>query len=144
MPYRSRIERAPHKGRALRIDIVVLACAVSAGIHAALTPVHFEEGTAAGVGFVVATVLLALLAVVLTRNPSQPALGSAIAVLAGLIGSYALVLTTGVPVLHPEIEAVEGLAVVTKAVEAVGLVTAASLVRRPSLFIRVQPKGTLT
>jgi hypothetical protein len=145
VPNRSRIEH-PQQGRALRAgtDIVILACAVSAGIHAALAPDHFEEGTGAGVGFVLATVLLALLAVVLTRSPSQLALVSTLAVFAGLIGSYALVLTTGVPVLHPEIEAVEGLAVVTKAVEAVGLVTAASLLRRPSLFIRVQPKGTLT
>jgi hypothetical protein len=143
VPNRSRIEH-PQQGRALRTDIVILACAVSAGIHAALTPDHFEEGTGAGVGFALATVLLAVLAVVLTKNPSRLALGSTIAVLAGLIGSYALVLTTGVPVLHPEIEAVEGLAVVTKAVEAVGLVTAASLVLRPSLLIRMQPKGTLT
>jgi len=144
VPYGSGNDQAPMRGQVQRTGIVVLACAVSAGIHAALAPAHFEEGTGAGVGFVVATVLLALLAVVLTRNPSQLALGSAVAVFAGLIGSYVLVLTTGMPVLHPEVEAVEGLAVVTKAVEAVGLVTAASLVRRPSLFIRFQPKGTLT
>jgi hypothetical protein len=144
VPYGSGIDQAPMQGQVQHTGIVVLACAVSAGIHAALAPAHFEEGTGAGVGFVVATVLLALLAVVLTRNPSQLALGSAVAVFAGLIGSYVLVLTTGMPVLHPEVEAVEGLAVVTKAVEAVGLVTAAGLVRRPSLFIRFQPKGTLT
>jgi drug/metabolite transporter (DMT)-like permease len=128
----------------LRTDIVVLACAVSAGIHAALVPGHFEEGTGAGVGFVVATVLLAILAVVLTRSPSQHALIATGAVFSGLIVSYALVLTTGVPVLHPEIEAVDGLAVFTKAVEAVGLATAASLARNPSILTSLQPKGTLT
>ena len=128
----------------LRIDIVILACAVSAGIHAALVQDHFEEGTGAGVGFVVATVLLASLAVVLTRHPSQPALVATAAVFIGLIVSYGLVLTTGVPVLHPEIEAVDGLALFTKAVEAIGLVTAASLVRRPSFLTHPQLKGTLT
>jgi hypothetical protein len=128
----------------LRIDIVILACAVSAGIHGALVPDHFEEGTGAGVGFVVATVLLAILAVVLTRRPSQPALVATAAVFVGLIVSYGLMLTTGVPVLHPEIEAVDGLALFTKAVEAIGLVTAASLVRRPSFLTHPQLKGTLT
>ena len=128
----------------LRVDIVILTCAISAGIHAALAPDHFEEGTGAGVGFVVATVLLLGLAVALTKQPSQLVLVSTVAVFAGLIASYALVLTTGVPLLHPEVEAVEGLALFTKAVEAVGVVTAASLVRRPSLPVFSQAKGTLT
>jgi CHASE2 domain-containing sensor protein len=128
----------------LRVDIVILACAISAGIHAALSPDHFEEGTGAGIGFVVATVLLAVLAAALTKSPSQLALVSAAALFAGLIVSYVLVLTTGVPGLHPEVEAVEGLAVFTKVVEAIGLVTAASLVRRPSLVTFPQPRGTLT
>ena len=128
----------------LRTDLVILTCAISAGIHGALVPDHFEEGTGAGVGFVVATVLLAILAVVLTRRPSQPALVATAAVFSGLIVSYGLVLTTGVPVLHPEIEAVDGLALFTKAVEAIGLVTAASLVRRPSFLTHPQLKGTLT
>jgi hypothetical protein len=126
----------------LRVDVIILTCAVSAGIHAALVPDHFGEG--AGTGFVVATVLLGLLAVILTRRPSQLALIATTLVFAGLIISYALVLTTGLPVLHPDVEAVDGLALFTKAVEALGLITAASLVRRPSLLILPQPKGTLT
>jgi CHASE2 domain-containing sensor protein len=129
----------------LRTDVVILACAVSAGIHAALVPGHFTEGTGAGVGFVVATVLLALLAVVLTRRPSQPAILAAAAVFIGLIASYALVITTGVPILHADIEAVDGLALFTKLVEAIGLITAASLVQKPSFLTRhPQLKGTLT
>ena len=40
----------------LRADVVILACAVSAGIHGALVPEHFAEGTGAGLGFVVAAV----------------------------------------------------------------------------------------
>ena len=128
----------------LRTDLVILTCAISAGIHGALVPDHFEEGTGAGLGFVVATVLLAVLAVVLTRKATQPALLATAAVFAGLIASYALVITTGFPVLHPEPEAVDALALFTKAIEAIGLVLAASLLRRPSLAIALtQPKGTL-
>lgn len=126
----------------LRTGIVVLACAVSAGIHAALVPDHFEEGTAAGLGFVVAALLLAGLAVVLTRNPSQIALVGTAVVFAGLIASYALVVTTGVPVLHPDVEALTGLALFTKAVEVAGLAAAASLVRLPSPLTFPQPRGT--
>jgi len=129
---------------ALRTDIVILACAVSAGIHGALVPDHFREGTGAGIGFAVATVLLAVLAVALTRNASEIVLIAAAGVFIGLIVSYALVITTGVPFLHPEAEAVDGLALFTKTVEAAGLITAASLVRRPPLGTFLQPKGTLT
>jgi hypothetical protein len=129
----------------MRTDLVILTCAISAGIHGALVQDHFAEGRGAGLGFVVATVLLAVLAVVLTRKPTQLALLGTAAVFAGLIASYVLAITTGVPVLHPEVEAVGGLALFTKAVEAAGVVLAASLLRRPSLAITItQPKGTLT
>ena len=129
----------------LRTDVVILTCAISAGIHGALVPDHFEEGAGAGLGFVVATLLLAVLAVVLTRKPTPVALLTTGAVFAGLIASYALVIATGFPVLHPEVEAVDGLALFTKAVEVAGLVLVASALRRPSSTpILMQPKGTLT
>jgi ABC-type uncharacterized transport system permease subunit len=49
-------------------DIVILSCVVSAGIHSALVPEHFDEGTGPRLGFVLATAVLAALAVVLTRR----------------------------------------------------------------------------
>jgi hypothetical protein len=129
----------------VRTDVVILSCAISAGIHGALIADHFEEGTGAGLGFVLATVLLAVLAVVLTHKPTQPAFAAAAAVFAGLIASYALATTTGFPILHPEPEAVDGLALFTKAVEAAGLILATSVVRSPSLAATLtHPKGTLT
>jgi hypothetical protein len=129
----------------LRIDFIILACAVSAGIHGALAPDHFEEGTGAGLGFVAATVLLAVFAAYLTRRPTQLALAATAAVFAGLIASYGLAITTGVPILHPEPEAVDGLALFTKAVEGIGLLLAASQLRRPRLgFHFTQAKGHLT
>ena len=57
----------------LRGDVVILACAVSAGIHGALAPDHFDEGTGAGLGFVAATVVLAALVVWLTLRPASTA-----------------------------------------------------------------------
>jgi hypothetical protein len=86
----------------LKLDVVILSCAVSAGIHAALVPDHFDEGAGPGIGFVLATVLLSVLAVALTRSPSQPVLLAAVVVFAGLIVAYVVVLVAGLPVLHPE------------------------------------------
>ena len=117
----------------LRRDVVILACAVSAGIHGALAPAHFAEGAGAGVGFVAATIVLTGLAVALTVRPasSLPLAGAAI-VFAGLLGSYALATTTGLPVLHPQPEPVDGVALATKAFEAIGLATALDLLRHRS------------
>jgi hypothetical protein len=114
----------------LRIDVVILVCAISAGIHAALAPAHFDEGAGAGIGFVVATIALAACAVALTKKPSERALYATGAVLFGLIVSYVLAITTGVPVLHPEVEEVEALAVCTKVIEAVGLLLVSRRMRR--------------
>jgi hypothetical protein len=130
----------------LRSDLVILACAISAGIHGALVPEHFAEGPGPGTGFVVATVALAALAVALTLRPGRPlTLAAAAAVFAGLLASYTLAITTGLPVLHPDSEPVEGLALATKAIEVAGLVAAWSLIRWPSLAFAIpQPKGTST
>jgi hypothetical protein len=130
----------------LRGDVVILACAISAGIHGALVPGHFDEGIGAGLGFVAATVALAGLVVWLTWRPANAsALAAAALTLGGLIASYALATTTGLPVLHPDPEPVDGLAVVTKAIEAAGLLAASSLLWRPRVAATLpQPKGRLT
>lgn len=61
----------------LGTDVVILACAISAGIHGALVPGHFDEGTAPGLGFAAATVALTGIVVWLTRRPaSVPALAA--------------------------------------------------------------------
>jgi hypothetical protein len=126
----------------LERDVVILACAISAGIHAALVPSHLEEGHAAAGGFAVSAVLLGVLAVAITRSARPLLFAAAWAVFAGLIASYALAVTTGVPVLHPRPEPVEGLAAFTKAVELLGLIAAARLVPRARLS--PQPKGIPT
>ena len=100
----------------LRRDVVILVCAVSAGIHGALAPGHVDEGAGAEIAFVTSAVLLAGLALWLTLRPADRLASAAAAVvLAGLLGSYALATTTGVPILHPEPEPVDGLALAADA-----------------------------
>jgi hypothetical protein len=97
------------------------------------------------VGFVASTVLLAALAVVLTRRPSEAAFAATVLVFAGLIGSYVLAVTTGIPGVHPDVDPVGGLALATKAVEAAGLLLAAAGLRLVPLHLQLtNPKGTLT
>ena len=129
----------------LRSDVVILACAISAGIHGALVPSHFDEGTGPGLGFAAAAVALSAITAWLTSRPASPlALAAAAATLAGLIASYALAITTGVQLLHPHPETVDGLALVTKAIEVVGLLAATSLLRRRIPITHSRPKGALT
>jgi hypothetical protein len=92
-------------------------------------------------------VLLAALVVTLTVRPTTAlAPAGATAVFAGLLVSYALATTSGLPLLHPDPEPVEGLALVTKAVEVVGLLAALRLLggRRADVATFRQPKGTWT
>lgn len=129
----------------LERDLVLVACAISAGIHGALVPDHLAAGAGAGAGFLGAAVVLGALVVVLTRRPSPAALLGAAVVLAGLLGSYALAVTTGVPLLHPQPEAADGLALFTKAVEAVGLAAATHLLiraRQARARFVPRPEGT--
>ena len=131
----------------LQRDLLIVVCAVSAGIHGALVREHFTEGTGPGAGFLAAPVALAVLAVALTRGTAGATVLAAAAILAGLIGSYALAITTGLPVLQPDPEPVEGLAVATKVIEAVGLVAALRLLsrERPALaLITPRREGSLT
>jgi hypothetical protein len=134
----------PVDGQTAALRIVVLACGISAGVHAALIPEHFSEGTPAGAGFLAAAVLLGALAVALTISPTNAlALTAAAAVFAGLIGSYAFAVTTGLPVLHPEVESLDGVALLTKAVELIGLAALMTLLPRRSLgAVAPQPKGS--
>jgi hypothetical protein len=127
-------------------DLVILACAISAGIHGALVPEHFAEGAGPGIGFILATALLAAVAIGITlRSSSDVVVAGAAFVFAGLLASYLLATTTGLPLFHPESEPVDRLALAAKAIEAVGLLAAASLLWRPRAAARhLQLKGTPT
>ena len=106
-------------------DLVVAACAVSAGAHAALVPAHLDHEPRLGVAFVVAVLVLLGAGAALVQSPASPrAAHSATLVLAGLIASYAAATTVGIPLLSGEPEAVDGVAPATKSAEFLGLVFA--------------------
>jgi drug/metabolite transporter (DMT)-like permease len=128
----------------LERDLVIVACAISAGIHAALTPGHFAEGAGAGLGFLLSAVLLAGLAVALTRGAGRSGYAATVLTLTGLIVAYVLAITSGMPVLHPEPEPVDGLALGTKAIEVAGLVAAAHLLLQGRSLALIRTEGKLT
>jgi hypothetical protein len=121
---------------AIERDVVIVACAISAGVHAALAPDHFAEHAALGAAFAVAAAFLIALAIALTRAVSSAALVGAAALFGALLLGYSLAATTGLPLLHPDPEAIDGLALFTKAVELVGLVAATHLLGRRHLSVR--------
>jgi hypothetical protein len=128
-----RTESVETTGMAVEQAALVTACAISAGIHGALVRDHLAEGAGPGAGFLISTVLLMGLAAALTIRASQPLVAGSAAVLAGLIAAYLFAVTTGLPYLHPEVEPVDGLALLTKVVEGAGLLVALDLLRRPAL-----------
>jgi hypothetical protein len=109
-------------------DVVVAACAISAGAHAALVPSHMEHEPKLGLAFAVATgLLLAVGAAVVLSTATARAAQAATLLVAGLIAVYVAATTVGIPLLSPEPEPVDGLALATKTVEAAGLAFALKL-----------------
>ncbi|HEX7107478.1 MAG TPA: hypothetical protein VF218_16035 [Acidothermaceae bacterium] len=104
---------------------VVLVCAASAGVHAALVPDHLREGgPRLGGAFVVSAVATAVAAVVL-RKPrravvAKAALAATALVLLGVAAAYVLSRTTGVPFLITDPEALDPVGAVTSAAEVLG------------------------
>ena len=116
------IGTAPYPGPPVGVRsefALVIACAFSAGVHAALAPAQLDESFALGLGFIgAAALLLALGLGVYLRRGSAP-LALLIALLGiALIAAYAVSRTVGLPLLHPAPEAVDPVGVGTKAVEA--------------------------
>ena len=110
--------------------LVVLAAAVSAGIHAGLVPEHLGEMPLLGVSFIFAVLaLLAIGAAVAIRPEAQLPASLAAFLFAGLILAYVASRTTGLPVLEPEPERVDAIGIVTVAVQLVGLLAALWLTR---------------
>ena len=109
-------------------DLVLAACAISAGAHAALVPSHIEHDPQLGLAFVVAVGLLLAVGAAIVVSPGTACAARAAAlVFAALIASYAAATTVGLPLLSVEPEPVDGVALVTKLVESVGLVFALKL-----------------
>jgi uncharacterized protein (TIGR03382 family) len=129
----------------LERNALIVICAVSAGVHAALVGDHLEESAVTGGGFAAAAAVLVALVVLLRRERhGRLALLLTASILVGLLVSYGFAATTGIPVLHPDVDPVDGLALTTKILEAVGLGLALDLLRRPAARLAPtvnQPQG---
>jgi hypothetical protein len=108
-----------------RVHLLIMACAVSAGVHAVLAPAHLQEGTMLGLGFGAAALALAALAVALDLRPwSRAAMHAAVLVLGGLIVAYLATRTASVPLMGDHREPLDAVGVATKLIEALGLAMA--------------------
>jgi hypothetical protein len=126
MPHNGRASGLPAK-RSTRpaINVVICASAASAGIHAGLVPEHLREARPLGVSFIVAVVLLLAAGAGLAIRPEDRRAAQVVALLlAGLIVSWGASRITGIPFLQPRPESVDVVGLVTKLIEALGLVFA--------------------
>jgi hypothetical protein len=111
-------------------NLVALALAVSAGVHAGLVPEHLRETPQLGVSFVLATaLLLAVAAAIAIRPDDRRAVRAAQCLIAGLLAAYLASRTVGIPIFQPEVEHADALGVSTKAVEVLALLGALRLGR---------------
>lgn len=102
-------------------ELLVLACAASAGVHAALAPRHLTESVAEAAGFAAAALLLAGVAAWLLLRPAAAApLLAGAGLLAALIVAYAATRRA---------EPIDAVGVGTNLIEAAGLVLAVRLAR---------------
>jgi hypothetical protein len=117
--------------------LLLLAGAVSAGVHAGLAPEHLHEWPPLGAAFVAAAAAAALSVAALVLRPESLWPPRILATLLGsLIVAYALTRLAALPPLDPDREPLDLLGVCTCLVEAAGLVAAV----RPRLTL-VTPGG---
>src|SRR5438105_445439 len=106
-------------------SLVVFSCAASAGIHAGLVPEHLREEPGLGVAFMLAVAVLLITGAAAAFRPADRRVARLSVVLfGGLIAAYAASRTTGIPLLAPDPEAVDGVGVVAVAIEVAGLACA--------------------
>jgi peptidoglycan/LPS O-acetylase OafA/YrhL len=106
-------------------NVVLVACAASAGVHAGLVPSHLVENLWLGIAFAGSVGLLLALIVSLGRtgDPRRRAAPAA-AVLAALIAAYSLSRTVGLAPLEEHLEAVDAIGLLTQGVQVAGLIAA--------------------
>ena len=110
------------KSTSTRAGLLALAVTFSAGIHAALVPEHLKEMPPLGYAFIAAAVIGGVLAWALVSRPHD----RRVTLLAGLfclgqIVTWVLFVTVPVPGFSGTPEPVEGIALVSKAAELLGV-----------------------
>lgn len=125
---------------------LLVAGAISVGVHAGLAPQHLHEWAPLGAAFVVAAVTGSAAVAALALRPASPWPPRLLGVLfGGLIAAYALTRLFALSPLDPTREPLDLIGTCTGAVEATGLVVALRLNRpRPvgRLPIALTPGGT--
>lgn len=114
-------------------DFCAVACAASAGVHAALVVPHLHESVALAAAFAFAAAALAVAAIGQAILASASADAAVAVLLLGVAVAYGLSRTTGLPVLAVPPEPFDALGVATSCVElAAAGVALRLLVRRSS------------
>lgn len=106
-------------------DLLTVAVAISAGVHAALAPEHWRERPALGVGFALATVLLAASGVAVQASTHTLAAIASAGVLAGLTVVYVVSRTHGLALTGRE--EWDSVGIATQVVQLGGIAFALSL-----------------
>jgi hypothetical protein len=128
--------------RTTRTGLLAVAVTFSAGIHAALVPEHLEELPRLGYAFILAAVIGGVLAWALVSRPHDRRLPVLAALFClGQIGAWALFVTLPVPGFAGTPESVETIALVSKAVEALGVLLALPLITSSVLGSAGRPRG---
>ena len=111
--------------------VVVLICAASAGVHAALVPEHLRESRTLGLAFALSAGSLALSALVLRQPRHDTWAPTTAGALLGVTAlAYALSQSTGIPWLIPDPERRDVLGLTTSAAEVVAALAATLLITR--------------
>ena len=110
--------------------LLVVACAASSGLHAALVSTHLGQSKAAGGLFALSALLLIAVALVLEYSAGRGAVAAAAVLLVALLAIYVASRLTPVwPLEHAE--PVDAIGAVTKLLEAIGLLLALGLLQTP-------------
>jgi hypothetical protein len=119
---------SPIVSTTLSRNVVLVACAASAGVHVGLVPSHLVENLWLGTAFAASVVLLLALIVSVWRagDPRRSAPPAA-AVLAALVVAYSLSRTVGLAPLEEDVEPVDAIGLLTQGVQVAGLIAALHL-----------------
>jgi hypothetical protein len=111
---------------------LLVAAAISIGVHVGLAPEHLDEWLPLGISFVLAAAAVSLAVAAFAVHPDDRRASSALALLlAGLVVAYLATRLAALPPLDPDREPFDLLGLATVAAEACGALLAVALLRSP-------------